>query len=241
MAYLASAAATYCQAIGVGIPISAIEVVVADQINSIMWDAYPWRWAMKSMTAIPLVDGTQDYAFAPADYMRLIAARIAQTNTDPDEYDELSVVKFISPDLMKNAFRQGLQQIAYLPQSQKLRLSRAAAVPTGNTYEIQGEYQFMPTKITAMSATLPFPDQYFSVFCDGFLWKVYQLSKDDRAGTLQVTKNGSAAYTGQMGIFYNGILGMLDAEDYGAGDNIFPDSPLGFASRASGFSPIFSI
>ncbi len=241
MAYLVSDAVTYTQAICVGMPVSAIQVVAADQVNSIMWNAYPWRWAMKSLTAIPLVDGTQDYTFAPADYMRIIFARIAQTNTDPDEYDELNVVKFIAPDLVKNAFRQGLQQIAYLPQSQKLRLSRAAAVPTGNTYEIQGEYQFIPTKITSTGATLPFPDQYNSVFCDGLLWKFYQLAKDDRAGTLQVTKSGAVAYTGQMGIFNEGILAMRDAEDWGAGDNVFPDSPLGFASRVSGFSPIFGI
>jgi hypothetical protein len=226
---------TYTQAICVGIPVSAIQIAAADQINSIMWNAYPWRWAQKTMTGIALVDGTQDYTYAPADYMRQITARLVRTDTTPDIHDELTVVRNLVPDLTKAGFRSGLTQISYNAALTKLRLNQAAAVPSGSTFEIQGEYQFQPTKITGTSATFPFPDQYFKVFNDGLLWQFYMLSKDDRAGTVQFTKNG-AVYTGQLGVFFDGLMAMREAEDWGAGDNIFPSDPIGVIGAGSPFA-----
>lgn len=230
--YTVLEAITYTQAICVSVPTSAIQVAAADQINSIIWSAHSWRWAQKVITAIPLVDGTQDYTFAPTDYFRLTVMRLAQTDSTPDQYDELTVVRNLPPDLSKAGFRTGLNQIALNPALSKLRLNQAAAVPSGNTFEIQGEYQYQPTKITATSATLPFPDQYFKVFCDGLLWQFMALAKDSRAGTSQFTKHG-AVYTGQMGIFYDALMSMCEAEEVGAGDNIFPADPLGVTSAGS--------
>lgn len=231
-------AITYTQAICVGVPVSAIQVAAADQINGIIWNAYPWRWAQKAMTAIVLVDGTQDYTFAPADYFRMVAARLVRTDTTPDQFDELALVRNIAPDLSKQGFQSGLTQITYQPAVTKLRLTSAAAVSSPQTYEIQGEYQYQPTKITATSATFPFPDQYFKVFCDGLLWQFYMLSKDDRQGTVQFTKNG-AVYTGQMGVFYDGLLSMREAEDWGAGDNVFPSDPIGVIGAGSPFASVY--
>lgn len=236
--YTVANAVTYTQAICVGIPVSTIQIAAADQINSIMWNTYPWRWAQKPMTGIPLVDGTQDYTFAPTDYMRMVAARLVQTNTTPDEYDELTVVRNLAPDLSKAGFRSGLTQIALSAALGKLRLNQASAVPTLLTFEIQGEYQYQPTKITATSATFPFPDQYFKIFCDGLLWQFYMLSKDDRAGTVQFTKNG-AVYTGQLGVFFDGLMAMREAEDWGAGDNIFPSDPIGVTGAGSPFANMY--
>ena len=232
--YTVANAITYTQAICVGIPVSAIQVAAADMVNGIIWNAYPWRWAQKSMTGIPLVDGTQDYAFAPTDYFRLVQARLVQTDTTPDTFDDLTVVRNLYPDLSKAAYRAGLRNIAYVPALSKLRLNQAAAVSGTQTFEIQGEYQYQPTLIAATSATLPFPDQYFMVFCNGLLWQFMMLSKDDRAGTAQYTKNG-AVYTGQMGIFFDALMTMREAEDWGAGDTIFPSDPLGIggAGRSS--------
>lgn len=234
--YTVNNAITYTQAICVGIPVSAIQLQAADFINATIWNAYPWRWSQKAMTAIPLVDGTQDYTFAPTDLFRLVQARLVQTDTTPDVYDELTVLRNLYPDLTKASFRGGLKNIAYVPATSKLRLNQAASVPTGLTYEIQGEYQYQPTKITGTSDTFPFPDQHFSTFCHGLLWQFFMLSKDDRAGTVQFTKNG-AVYTGQMGTFFDSLMAMREAEDWGAGDTIFPADPLGIAGAGrSSFS-----
>ncbi len=222
-----------------GIPVADVQVIAADIINSTIWNAYPWRWAQKSMTAIPLVDGTQDYTFAPTDYMRTVAMRLTMTNTTPDVSCELTVVRNLAPDLTKAGFRGGLTQIAYQPAITKLRLSSAAAVPTGQTIQIDGEYQFQPAKITTIGATLPFPDQYFGVFCDGLLWQFMLLGKDTRAGTATANGKGAVNYTGQMGIFYDSLMSMREAEDWGAGDDIFPSDPLGLSGAGRSFSGIF--
>jgi hypothetical protein len=214
--------------------VSTIQVAAADQINAIIWNAYPWRWSQKAITPISLVDGTQDYSFAPSDLFRLVQIRLVDTLANPHVYDELTVLRNLYPDLTKASFRGGLKNAAYVPATSKVRLNQAAAVPTGNTYEIQGEYQYQPTKITATSATFPFPDQYFMVFNAGLLWQFFMLSKDDRAGNVQFTKNG-AVYTGQMGVFFDALMAMREAEDWGAGDTIFPADPLGIsgAGRSS--------
>lgn len=236
--YTVANAVTYTQAICVGIPVSTIQIAAADMVHSIMWNAYPWRWALKAMTPIALVDGTQDYTFAPTDYFRIVTARLVQTDTTPDVYDELTIVRNLAPDLTKAGFRAGLNQISNNAALSKLRLNQAAAVSTGNTFEIQGEYQYQPTKITVTSATFPFPDQHFKVFCDGLLWQFYMLSKDDRAGTAQFT-SGAAVYTGQMGVFYDGLLTMREAEDWGAGDNIFPSEAIGVSGMGFAYSNIY--
>lgn len=240
--YTVANAITYTQAMCVGIPVSTVQVVAADVIHSIIWNVYPWRWACKNYASnIALIDGTQDYAWAPTDYMRLTHARLIRTDTTPDIYDELTVLRNLTPDLTKAGFRSGLSSISYgrvAPAS--VRLNQAAAVPTGVTIEIQLEYQFQPTKITATSATFPFPDQYFNVFCDGMLWQFYLLAKDSRAGTSQATKAGGAVYTGQMGIFYDSLMTMRDAEDWGAGDTIFPSDPLGASGSGNAFAGIYS-
>lgn len=229
-AYTVVNAVLFTKAICSNVPVEPIMVIAADNVNSVMWNAYPWRWAQKAMTAIPLVDGTQDYTFAPTDYMRLVAARLVCTSATPDDYDELAVVRNLAPDLSKGGFKSGLSQICHVPATSKVRLSTAASVATGATFEIQGEYQYQPTKITSANATLAFPDQYFGTFCEGLLWMFYRLSKDSREGTAQSNGKGGVVYTGQMGVFYDALISMREAEEWGAGDNIFPSDPIGSRS-----------
>ena len=138
--YTVANAISFTQAICAGVPVAEIQLSAADMVNSIIWKSYPWRWATKDMTPIPLVDGTQDYTFAPSDYMRMVAARLTLTSSTPDVHDELGLVRNLAPDLSKNGFRSGLTQIAHSPKSSGiLRLTSAAAVPTG-----QGMVCFCP-------------------------------------------------------------------------------------------------
>ena len=225
--YTVSNGVTFAQNIGVGVPVGAIQIAAADIVNSIIWNAYPWRWAQKAMTPISLVDGTQDYTFAPTDYFRMVAARIVRTDMTPDVYDEVEIVRNLAPDLTKGAFQASLRQISYQSALTKLRLSMAAAVVSPATYEIQGEYQFQPTKITNTGQFLPFPDQYFNVFCEGLVWIFFRISKDSREGTASANGKGGVMYTGQMGIFFDSLINMREQEEWGAGDNTFPSDPIG--------------
>ena len=211
------------------IPVTNFDVTSADVINSIIWNAYPWRWSLSALTAITLVDGTQDYSFGGSDlasYLRLVRARITRTDTTPDEYDEILVMRWLPPDLTKSGFRS-ISSVAFEQSISKLRLVRAAAVPSGVTLTLNGEYQTLPTKITALSATVVFPDTHFHVALSGLLWLAYKFADDDRAGRAQASKGGGVVYTGQLGEFYDNLISMRETEEWGAGDTVFPTDPLG--------------
>ena len=72
----------YVQRLVKGIPISDIDEVCVDQIHSIFWRAYPWRWTRSTLTPVTLVNkpgasgaiGIQSVAMARPDGYTLLLA-----------------------------------------------------------------------------------------------------------------------------------------------------------------------
>ncbi len=236
--YTVADAINYAKPMVANMPTSSVQIAAADFINSIIWNAYPWRWAVTPMTSILLVDGQQDYAFGPTDYMRMVAARLTRTDATPDQSSPLSLVRNLEPDLTPGSFRGSLSLLTFMESRGVLRLNQASYIASGTTIYIDGEYQYQPAAIISTSSLFPFPNQYFHVFCQGLLWQFFMLAKDERAGSMQGTKGGNAAYTGQMGIFYDALMSMREAEDWGAGDITFPADPLGMARNIL-YSPVY--
>lgn len=218
-------------------PVTSLDSQACDIVNSLMWLAYPWWWAQASLTAIPLVDGTQDYALAAGNnnLHKLLRVRITRTDTTPDQYLELMIRNELPPDLGKTSMR-GIQSCAYDGINDKIRLSRALSIPSGETLQIDGEYWKKPTLIAdaGLGTAFLFPDRYFPVFVEGLKWKFYEYVGDSRCGTAQTDKSGRRTYTGQLGVFMESLHTMAQNEDYGDEGSEFPDSPIGEASF-SGF------
>lgn len=61
------------------IPTAPLELYAADQINSIIWKTFPWRWTLNALTPITLVNGQQDYTPVPTDFWRWINPRLVRT------------------------------------------------------------------------------------------------------------------------------------------------------------------
>lgn len=225
-AYTTQNAIDYCKPLVKNVPtVSALQDVAVDTAHTRVYTHRMWRWTLAALTAIPLVDGTQDYTIANNDFYRLKTARITRTDLTPDENIELDRVEFLAPDLTVHSFVNS-RLIAYEPVSTKLRLEWATSVPTGVTAAINGEYQKNPTKLTVGSANLFMPDTYFHVFVEWLLYNLYRFSDDNRAGTVQVV-NGRRVYTGQLGIAMDALNAMAEAEDLADGDPlIFPAEPL---------------
>jgi hypothetical protein len=223
-------------------PTSLIDVRLADYVNNIIFCAYPWRWTIKSLTPIVLTDNVQDITLAAADLptdaaglYRLIRARIVRTDTTPDEtYDELKITEFIPPDTQKAGWpRIGL--ISFVEATSKLRLQRPPEITSPVVLQLEGEYQRNPAKITALSNSLIYPDQYFQVFVEGMLWQAYRYFGDSRAGSIVMVK-GVPQYTGQYGVFMSHLFAMQVAEDHANGDPFrFPDEPLGVGRHGGRF------
>lgn len=223
----------FAQSIVKGIPISTISPLAADQINSLFWLAYPWKWTRAVLTAIPLSDGVQDYAINGADtrFYHLLLARITRTDTTPDQYRDLRIFRHLEPHLSQKVSWPSFQLISYETEVSKLRLESAVSIPTGLTAQINGEYQMSPAKITALSATIVFPDHYASIFIDGLLWMLYRLANDKRAGT-SVVMNRQVQYTGQLGTFYDGLVNAKEVEERNVQDGIYPEDSIGSVSFA---------
>ena len=224
--YTVQDAVQYVRAFVKNIPVSDVQVIAADQVNAAIWRSYPWRWSMSALTAIPLVDATQDYGSAPTNYFRLVRARIVRTDTTPDQaLEPLDIVNKIEPGFQVMT-PYAITLVAYEGHVDKFRLSAPAQVGSTDTWELRGEYQKQPTKLGSTSAVFPFPDQYFEVVTTGLLWKFYDLVGDPRAGTAQANKRGGAAYTGMLGKFMDEIYSMASDEGYAAGDLIAPSESL---------------
>ncbi len=164
--------------------------------------------------------------------LRPVKMRICRLDSDPAEYRELSLLGNLSPEFSRTAGVDTMKALGWFASSNFFRFDVAPQVSTGQIIQLQGEYQQTPTKITNSNLTTPFsfPDTYFNVFVEGLKWKIYQLSDDQRAGGIAVSRNGGQVkqFTGQFGVFYEQLQQMARTEDMGAGDEFqFPQDPLG--------------
>ena len=225
------------------IPTSTLDVIVADQVNSFIWKSFFWRWAVFSLTsnsgALNLVDGQQDYSIGTttgSGFYRLWPGHIRITRTDvsPIIAREKTVVGWLAPNLEQKGSIDAIKAISYEPVTSGLRLDRAASVPSGTSYRIDGEYQFLPIKITSTATAIVFPDQYLNVAIEGVKWKYYQLGDDSRAGEMTTDASGRVQYTGQLAVFMSELHSMREQEDTGKGEGQrFPEDMIGVARSSS--------
>ena len=208
------------------IPTSTLDVIACDQTNAAIWRAYPFRWAQASLTsassALALVNGQQDYGIGTltgGGFYQLLRVRISRTDVSPWIIREKDITNWLAPNLENQGSVDTLQALCYEPISSGLRLDMAASVPSGTTYQIDGEYWFQPIRITAVGSTIVFPDAYFQTVIECLKWKYYQLGDDRRA-------------LEQKLIFDASLADMVAQEDYGdAHGTRFPQGGLG-TSRA---------
>ncbi len=214
------------------IPVFELDAVMCDAVSSIMYSEWMWRWTITAFTAIPLVDGQQDYTL-PTTLYRLDHARIVRTDTSPDTYlPDLNVAETLSPNL-NPCSAYSIRAITHDATTNKLRLERAMSVSTGETWELQGGHQPNHTKIDESTIKSAFwvPDHYFHVYIEGLKWKLYEYADDSRAGVVTIDRMGNRQAAGQAGKFYMGLDVMRQAEDRGSGNaSEYPDEPFGVSS-----------
>lgn len=214
-----------------GVPTTTIDVVAVDHVDSIIWRFWFWKWSLAALTSISWVDGQQDYTIADASFYRLWRARFTRTDVTPNIIREKNVVQFLSPNKEQSGTIDSITGVSYDYVTGKIRLDKSASVPSGVAVQIDGDFQKTHTKLTATSSSVVFPEIYFDILIEGIKWKYYDLISDSRAGNVQIDKSThKRVYTGQLGIFYDNLMQMAEAEGMGLGDsNRFPDDPLGSA------------
>mgnify|MGYP001590167969 CR=1 FL=1 len=235
------------------IPITVGQATIVDQLNSDIWRSGIWQWSIATLTSasgvLALVHGHQDYGVGTttgAVFYRLWRVRISRTDVSPIVQIDKDITFGLTPTLDLFGSIDSIQAIgpvqagtwylnSALQSSVGLRLDRAASVTGSATYQIDGEYQYAPIKITSTASVIPFPDQYFSVAIEGLLYKYYKLGDDPRAGTRVTDGRGNVSYSGQLANYMAELQRMKDQEDLGDGAMFrFPESTLG-GTRAGNF------
>jgi hypothetical protein len=233
--YLWSDAVTVVRAYTQGIPTSTLDAAVCDSLNGQVWRYAFWRWSVVPLTPILLEDAVQDYTVANSNFYRPLNARLTRTDITPHCDDEKDLVDYLSPNLNTSGGLYSIRAVSFFQRTisavttTTVRLDSAASVPSGTTIYLNGDYQFLPTKITVTTtATIAFPDHHIDVAIEGLKWKYMSLAKDPRAGTMTTDKLARRQYTGQLGSFMQALDEMREAEDLGNGQATrFPDMPLG--------------
>lgn len=213
--YKPADAVQYARVFVKGIPVDMIDSQTCDFIQTQMWDFFPWNFTLKQQLKVGsafLTNGTQDIGTPPTDLNKLIWARLRRTDfTDGHYYKELTVCDRLFPaDPGMICSFDNMQFVAYHADINKFRLENNLYIATGTELtQLDIEYQKLPTKITETlmaSVMTDIPDWYFPIFMEGILWKFMTLANDKRQGAMQISKSGAAVYTGQMGVFYNGLI-----------------------------------
>lgn len=209
-------------------PTAALQSIACDMTHATIWKGYPWDWTLGALTAIPLADGTQDYAITNADFWRLVNARITRTDLTPDEYQEVTIKEFLPPELSTKVGWKNFRCISRDPRSAKIRLEAAASVPSGVVLQIDGDYQKIPTKITATTGSMTQPDYYFQTFVEGLLYYFYRFTDDSRSGGVVLHGRGNRQFTGQYAVWMESLKQMAAHEDMKDAEPVlFPSEPLG--------------
>lgn len=171
--------------------------------------------------------------------MRMTQFSIARTDVSPVQVRELNVSQNLTVDLVVKSPYE-IRAASY--QGGKFRLESAVRIPSGSTWELRGEYQPHPVKLTDEQDTFWFADEYLEVFAKGLAYWAYRMSDDARMGTMQ-TADGRPVYTGALGEFMQAIRDMAAAEDFGNIDGYYPGDGLltvdGRRNRYSWFYPLY--
>src|SRR5579859_5438512 len=92
-----------------GVPFTAVDLTIANIVNSTMYKAFPWRATLKTSgaganwTEVALVDAAQDYATALTDIYRFTQFWITRTDTSPHQIRNISVAQSIPIDLVSKS------------------------------------------------------------------------------------------------------------------------------------------
>lgn len=203
-----------------GIPVTDVDAQMCDFVQNEIWYYYPWMFTLKQKTKVNdafLTDKTQDITGVPTDFDSLIRARLRRTDlTDGNYYKELTIADHLEPTNPGVYGSYNLFDfISYESEINKFRLEGQIQIVTNELTQLDIDYQKIPAKIldTGLATVMvDIPDWFFPIFSAGIMWQLMVLANDKRQGAMTITKSGAAVYTGQMGVFYNGLMSRAYSE-----------------------------
>lgn len=209
--------------------------ICADDAHRILWNYAPWRWERKILPNIAVVDGQQDYTggSVPSDFMGLLQAELVITSETPNWVGEMEIKSFVHLDPKVKVPLTSVRDICFLQelnsQAGGFRITNPQVAP-GQTAVVRGVYRKLPTtKYSSANLTTDFtelPDQYFYLYVEWLLWRIYRYIGDPRAGTATF-QSGRWAFTGQLAQATALTEQVLLTEDFPDTDVVHPAEAFG--------------
>src|SRR5215831_13504564 len=133
-----------------GIPVDAVGFQLCDIVNSGIWRSFYWRWSIKSLTAVNLVNLQQDYpSVIPSDFYRFKMVRVTQTNVVPTEFREIDQKSYIATELSRSGTINDIKIYAIQSEISGIRLG----LPPNINVTFSGTVNTSGTSVTWVSGT----------------------------------------------------------------------------------------
>lgn len=225
------------------IPTTDVDVLHCDLVSSAMAASAPNLWRPLTTTigagTLPLVDGAQDYSVPPNIYKLGDDVRITRTDVSPEQDINLNVVDRLATNMVP-VTPYSIRNISHEQGVGQLRLECAVYLAAGQLFEIRGEYEINPTKVTNLTEGCWFDDKFANVAIEGLIYWLFRLAGDTRSGSATVNVQGRVTgYNGQLGVFYGMLRTMMVQEDAQAGElRIFPAEPLSEGRSGAYINPL---
>jgi hypothetical protein len=220
------------------IPTADIDALHCDLVSSKMATVFAWRPQTTTIAngSILLANNTQDYS-VPANFAGLVNARLTRTDVSPVQDIELDVRDTLAVNMSPSS-PYNIRVIAHQSGEGLLRLEQA--IQLDGTWEIRGDIEINPTKVSATSQGCWFDDKYAEVAIAGLLYWLFKVAGDNRAGTAVTDAAGRVSYSGQLGEFMSALFGMKKAEDRLGGETaLFPAEPISVGRDGAWTSPFW--
>ena len=192
-------------------PLEDIGPALLEEISTMIWMTAPWRWTLGSLPATTVTSATQNYTITtPSDCLYVQDGYIA-------DGDKVFRNLKIEPTLPSDVKVVGnVSRIAYLGSNSYRTFPKSGTMPSSPTQQMILRYKKTAPSITNQTqytaGALVMDDEWFWVFSAGVLWKAYLWGDDGRAGGVTLGANGQPQYTGQLGVFRDGLRIMSEKE-----------------------------
>ena len=179
------------------------DTALADVIMNLAADriyfAKSWSWSVDQLDSVTLVAATDDYAITdPGDVLYLVQSDLQH----PDgTIEPLMVVNSLAPEDVN----KGLPRFIAQTSATNLRIKptpqaySAGAAPTAITWYKKTTTRIVTGANDTAAATLPFPDEWFSVYAEFVYYYALKYAQSPNAGSIQVGRQGGVA-TGQLAV-----------------------------------------
>jgi hypothetical protein len=203
------------------IPTEDVQVGIVNDIHQRIWTAGNWVWTLGEieLSTNPASDDTYTQEFPLAsnitDCSRFVNGRLITPERGLNLELRTDSVRDIEPVsfLPLTGLKGQPTHFQYVPgTTDKIRFSTAFNAEKSRFYGVYKKvFPVLAAKDLYYTTKIALPDEWYWVFREGVLWKLYEYADDTRGGNVSFSE-GRTQYGGQGAIFQAALMEMMVKE-----------------------------